>query len=101
MGGFRVDFRVEIDIRWCSFSRTSSATVVWITPMFPFNPPPKARASKATVKLFANPKINMLRRVPRSPINKTGLRPIRSEILPHIMPVENSARAKAEVTMPA
>ena len=40
-------------------------------------------------------------KVPKQPISKTGLRPIRSEKAPQKKPVRDSARAKAEMKMPA
>lgn len=68
---------------------------------YPFNNPPRARPSNATGKLGAKPKINMLRPVPANPVINTGLRPTRSLSFPQTTPVENSAKAKAEVTIPA
>lgn len=70
-------------------------------PTYPFKSPPNARASSATGKLGANPKINMLSAVPASPVRSTGFRPILSLSLPHATPDENSAKANADVTIPA
>lgn len=67
----------------------------------PFNNPPIVRASKATGRLLANPKTNMLIPVPASPVSKTGFRPTLSLSHPQKMLAENSAIANAEVTMPA
>ena len=68
---------------------------------YPFKSPPSALASSATGRLGANPKINMLKEVPASPVSRTGFRPILSLNLPHGTPEENSANANADVTMPA
>lgn len=68
---------------------------------YPFKSPPKARANNATGKLGANPKINMLSAVPAKPVKRTGFRPILSDNLPQATPEENSAKAKADVTIPA
>jgi len=73
----------------------------WKVSPYPFSNPPKARPSNATGRLGAKPNISMLSAVPASPVIKTGFRPTRSLSLPQITPVENSANAKAEVTMPA
>lgn len=67
----------------------------------PFKSPPKARPSRAIGKFGAKPKTSMLRHVPASPVRRTGFRPTRSLNLPHTTPVENSAKANAEVTRPA
>ncbi|KAL9624364.1 MAG: hypothetical protein Q9160_001326 [Pyrenula sp. 1 TL-2023] len=58
-------------------------------------------AIQSIQKLFAKPTMRRDNAVPTQPINKTGLRPIRSERAPHSMPVKLSARAKAEMRMPA
>lgn len=67
----------------------------------PFKKPPRARASSAVCKLVANPKTSMLNPVPANPVRSIGLRPTISLNLPHMTLVENSAKAKAEVTKPA
>lgn len=72
-----------------------------MVPTYPLRSPPNARASSATGKLGAKPKINILNAVPASPVRRTGFRPILSLSLPHATPDENSAKAKADVTMPA
>lgn len=72
-----------------------------LAPTHPFKSPPSARASNATGKLGAKPKINMLNAVPASPVRSTGFRPILSLNLPHATPDENSAKANADVTIPA
>ncbi|CAG8961960.1 hypothetical protein HYFRA_00013740 [Hymenoscyphus fraxineus] len=68
---------------------------------YPLSSPPKALAIKATGRLGAKPKINMLSAVPAKPVKSTGFRPILSDNLPQATPEENSAKAKAEVTIPA
>ena len=68
---------------------------------YPFNKPPKVRASNATGRLLANPKTSILSPVPAKPVSRTGLRPILSLSHPQNMLARNSAIAKAEVTMPA
>ena len=68
---------------------------------YPLSRPPRAHASSATCKFGARPKIIMLSAVPASPTSRTGLRPTLSLSLPHGTPDENSAKAKADVTVPA
>jgi hypothetical protein len=55
----------------------------------------------ATGKFGANPSTSMLQPVPARPVSRTGFRPTLSLNRPQGTPVENSAKAKAEVTMPA
>lgn len=68
---------------------------------YPLSTPPNARASSATCKFGARPKIIMLSAVPASPTSRTSLRPTLSLSLPHRTPDKNSAKAKADVTVPA
>jgi hypothetical protein len=72
-----------------------------LLPTHPFNSPPRARARSATGRLGAKPNTNMLSAVPARPVRRTGFRPILSLNLPHGTPDENSAKANAEVTIPA
>ncbi|KAL8824809.1 MAG: hypothetical protein Q9191_004806 [Dirinaria sp. TL-2023a] len=63
--------------------------------------PPKARPASAIQKLVERPTMSNETIVPVQPMSKTGLRPIRSERPPQKKPVRLSARAKAEMKMPA
>ena len=80
---------------------TSSPTIVWTTPMFPLSMPPRARPSNAIQKFVAKPTMRRESRVPAQPKSRTGFLPIRSDTLPQNMPVQASAREKAEMRMPA
>lgn len=44
--------------------------------------------------------MSMLKAVPASPVRRTGFRPILSLNRPQATPDENSAKAKADVTIP-
>lgn len=102
---------------WSGFL-TSSPTMVWITPMFPFRMPPRTLPARATQKVEEKPTTRREDMVPQQPISstwegqqaissgamvvgRTGLRPMRSERPPQNMPVQASAREKAEMRMPA
>ena len=67
----------------------------------PFSSPPNARARRAVARLGEKPKISMLRPVPARPVKRMGFLPNLSLIRPQSTLVENSAKAKAEVTIPA
>ena len=69
--------------------------------MFPLSMPPMVRPSKAIQKFVAKPTTRRERRVPAQPKSRTGFLPIRSETQPQNMPVQASAREKAEMRMPA
>lgn len=67
----------------------------------PFNSPPMALANRATQRFGAKPNMSILTPVPANPVRRTGFLPNLSLIRPQMTPVENSAIAKAEVTIPA
>lgn len=63
--------------------------------------PPRALPAKATQKLVEKPTTRSESIVPVHPMRRTGFRPIRSERQPQSKPVRLSARAKAEMKIPA
>ena len=77
--------------------------MVRITPTLPLVAPPSVRNARACQKLLEKPKPKHDKLVPRSPINRTDLRPARGEsaIRPHIMAVTNWAAMKLAWRMPA
>ena len=79
----------------------SSPTIVCKTPMFPLSKPPMARPRSATQIFSEKPTTSMLRVVPKQPMSRTGLRPMRSERPPHHMPMAASHSEKAEMSRPA
>ena len=68
---------------------------------YPFKSPPSARARRATGKFGANPNTSILSAMPASPVWSTCLRSILSLRRPHAIPEKKSAKANADVTMPA
>jgi hypothetical protein len=85
----------------CSGLVTSSATIVWMTPIFPFKKPPIALPANATQMFEANPTITILSMVPAQPASSTGFLPILSDRPPQNIPVNDSASANAEMRSPA
>ncbi len=68
---------------------------------YPLSNPPRARPSRATGRFGAKPNTSILSAVPASPARRTGFLPTLSLIRPQTTPDKNSAKANAEVTIPA
>jgi hypothetical protein len=71
---------------WWALSTTISATIVRITPTFPFNSPADVLAIKACVNVVENPNARVAATVPNNPHNTIGLRPYKSDNRPHGRP---------------
>lgn len=68
-----------------------SLTILRATPELPFITPHKARAPIAHQRFLLNPKRHVDNELPIKPVNNTGRLPYLSDILPHIMAVQNCA----------
>ncbi len=97
-GGLEYSYVPTISLLADSFLQMHWAGVVGLHPL---RSPPNARPRRATGRVGAKPNTSMLSAVPAKPEMRMGFLPILSLSLPQITPVENSANAKAEVTVPA
>ena len=70
-------------------SGTISATMVRMMPTLPLTSPENIRAKKAIASDVLKPNSSRLVKVVSRPINTTGLRPMRSDMRPHRIPVKH------------